>query len=153
MTAFERFLINIGYLKYTLDIKNDMRYHIAKGHILSTMVNLDHRYIHKSNINFIGKINAGKSVMDEDFTDEDRKGEICFGLHERNKPPTLIYPRPDIEIKRKIKNEATGIEEIIIYDQIYDDSMNVVLECIPPEQILIGMYDKNIILKIDLTNQ
>ena len=44
-------------------------------------------------INFLDKINKGKSVMDEDFTWEVRKGEICFGLHEKDKPCTYVGRR------------------------------------------------------------
>ena len=37
-------------------------------------------------------------------------------------------------------------EEIII-----DDSMNIVLNCIPHEEIFKAMYDNTIVLKVDLT--
>jgi hypothetical protein len=91
------------------------------------------------------KIASGKSVMEEDFTLEDRKGEICFGLNEAKKPPTLISPKPKIKVKR-IKND-----KIVIENEQYDDSMNVVLKDIPHEEIFKAMYDRSIIIKIDLT--
>ena len=56
------------------------------------------------------KISIGKSVAEQDFTFDDRKGEICFGLHERGKPSTLISPRPRIEVKR-IKDGKEVIED------------------------------------------
>ena len=75
----------------------------------------------------------------------DGKGEICFGLHEVGKPPTLISPRPRIEVKR-IKDGKEVIE-----NEQWDDSMNVVLKDIPHEEIFKAMYDKSIVIKIDLT--
>jgi len=144
MTQFEQMLLDNGYIKYILNCKT-MKFEIAKGHTISTMVNLDYRYFHNTDTNILQKIASGKSVTEEDFTWEDRKGEICFGLHEVGKPPTLIYPRPRIEVKRiKEGNE-------IVKNEQYDDSMNVVLKDIPHEEIFKAMYDKSIVIKIDLT--
>jgi len=122
-----------------------MKFEVAKGHTISTVVNLDHRYFHKTDTNILEKIASGKSVMKEDFTWEDRKGEICFGLHEVGKPPTLISPRPRIKLKR-IK-----YGKVVIENELYDDSMNVVLKDIPHEEIFKAMYDKSIVIEIDLT--
>lgn len=144
MTEFEQMLLDKGYIKHILNCKT-MKFEKAKGHIISTMVNLDHIYIHKTDTNLLDKINNGKSVMDKDFTFEDRKGEICFGLHEKDKPPTLISPRPRIEVKR-IKEGKEVIE-----NEQYDDSMNVVLKETPHEEIFKAMYDQNIVIRIDLT--
>lgn len=144
MTQFEQMLLEKGYIKYIFNCKT-MKYEIAKGHVISTMVNLDHRYFHNTDKNILQKIANGKSVMEEDFTWEDRKGEICFGLNESGKPPTLISPRPRIEIKR-IKDGKEVIE-----NEIRDDSMNIVLKYISHEEIFKAMYDKSICLKIDLT--
>ena len=144
MTQFEQMLLDKGYIKHILNCKT-MKFEIAKGHTISTMVNLDHRYFHNTDENILQKIASGKSVMEEDFTWDDRKGEICFGLHEAGKPPTLISPRPRIEVKRiKEGNEVIESEQ-------YDDSMNVVLKDIPHEEIFKAMYDRNIVIKINLT--
>lgn len=124
MTRFEQMLLDKGYIKHILNCKT-MKFEEAKGHTISTMVNLDHRYVHN--------------------TDENILRIICFGLHEAGKPPTLISPRPRIEVKR-IKD---GKE--IIENELYDDSMNVVLKNIPHEEIYKAMYDKSIIIRIDLT--
>lgn len=145
MTGFEQFLIDKGYVKYILNGKN-MKFEIAHGHIISTMLNIDHRYFHVTDINVIKKIQDGKSVMDEDFTWEDRKGEICFGLNEAGKPCTLVSPRPIIRIKR-----ITNGKEIIESEK-FDDSMNVVLQKIEYKEIFKAMYDNSIIIQIDLTN-
>lgn len=144
MTQFEQMLLDKGYIKHVLNCKT-MKFEIAKGHAISTMVNLDHRYFHEKDENILRKIASGKSVMEKDFTWEDRKGEICFGLHESGKPPTLISPRPRIKIKR-IKDGKELIE-----DEQWDDCMNVVLKDIPHEEIFKAMYDKSICFEIDLT--
>jgi hypothetical protein len=147
MTRFEMFLMDKGYIRFILNCTN-MKFEKPKQHIISTMSNLDHRYIHKSETNLLDKINRGKSVMDEDFTCEDRKGEICFGLHEKNKPATLIYPRPTIVIqKTEIIN---GIKENIILTEQDDDAMNIILLKIDYEEILKAMYDKSICFELDL---
>lgn len=139
MTRFEGFLIDKGYGMYVLNCK-EMKYQKANSHIISTMVNLDHRYIHNTDFNLLDKINKGKSVMDEDFTWEDRKGEICFGLHEKDKPCTLISPRPRIRV---MKNDITLTEQD-------DDAMNIVLKEIEYEEIFKAMYDKTICFEFDL---
>lgn len=82
--------------------------------------------------------------MEEDFTWEDREGEICFGLNEAEKPPTLISPRPRIEVKR-IKDG-----KIVVENEQSDDSMNIVLKHIPHEEIFKAMFDRNICLKVHL---
>ena len=145
MIKFETFLIEKGYLKFAFNGK-EMKYYKPKEHIVSTMLNLGHCYIHNSDTNLLNKIEQGKSVMEKDFTWEDRKGEIFIGLHEKDKPVTLISPRPRIEIKRLIDNK------VVVFNEWYDDEMNVVLSKIDFEDILKAMYNKEIILKIDLTN-
>ena len=127
-----------------------MRYELARGHNISTLVNLAHSYFHKDDKIILQKISNSIPVFVEEgtlptITLEDRKGEIIFGLHEAKKPPTLIYPRPRIEIKR-IKDG-----KIIIEGEYLDDSMNIVLNYVPHEEIFKAMYDNTIILKVDLT--
>lgn len=144
MTQFEQMLLQKGYLKYILNGLT-MKFEIAEAHHVSTMVNLDHRYFHHTDENILRKIASGKSVLEKDFTWHDRKGEICFGLHEAEKPPTLISPRPRIKVKR-IKNGKHITE-----NEERDDSMNAALLHMPHEQIFEAMYDKSIVLEIDLT--
>lgn len=145
MTGFEQMLLDKGYIKYILNCKT-MKYELAKGHIISTMTNIDHRYFHKTDENVLRKIEAEESVMKEDFTFEDRKGEICFGLHEAGKPSTLISPRPRIEVKR-IKDG----KQVIDNGLFVDDGMNAILQHFSYEKIFEAMYDRNIVLKLDLT--
>jgi hypothetical protein len=148
MTAFESMLIDKGYKKYVLNCKT-MKYQPADKHVISTMINIDHRYIHETDDVILGKIEQGKSVMDDDFTWEDRKGVICFGLHESNKPPTLISPRPRIRVTRE--RYVNGEKEILIEDESFDDSMNLVLSEESPELILKALFDNSILFEYDLT--
>ena len=143
MTQFEQMLLDKGYIKHILNCKT-MKFEIAKEHTISTMVNLDHRYFHNTD-EILQKIAIGKSVMEEDFTWEDRKGEIRFGLDELGHPPTLISPRPRIEVKRIKKGKE------VVESEHYDDSMNTVLKYIPHEKIFEAMYNRSVVIKIDLT--
>lgn len=144
MTGFEQFLIDRGYIKFILNCKT-MKFEIAKDHVISTMINIDHRYFHKSDKNILEKISSNKSINDEDFTWDDRVGEIVFGLSEVGNPPTLICPRPNIKIKL-IKNGQLTIE-----NEQFDDSMNIVLMTFTFEEIFKAMYDKRICFNMDLT--
>jgi hypothetical protein len=144
MTSFEQYLIENGWLKFTLNCKT-MRYEKAIGHELSTMTNLNHRYFHESDTNILNKIERGLSVKNGGITWKDRKNEIIFGLHEKDKPSTLISPRPIILVKR-IRNG-----KIVIENESLDDSMNVVLEKIQHSWILGAMFQK-INIVVDLTD-
>jgi hypothetical protein len=143
MTSFEQMLLDKGYLKFIFN-GNTMKYEVAKGHTISTMVNLGHIYIHSSDTNLLNKIEQGKSVLEEDFTDDIRVNQICFGRSEKGKPPTLISPRPRIEIKR-FRNDREVTE-----NEGRDDSMNHVLKEIPFDKIFEAMFDRSIIFKFDL---
>lgn len=140
MTIFEQYLIDIGYIKYVLNCKL-WAFEKPKYHELSTISNLDHRYFHK-NDPIIKKI-AEKHPIES----MDRSKEINFGLHESHKPPTLINPRPRIEIKQLHEGE------IVIKTELFDDSMNIVLQKCNPAEIYKAMYDKSIVFKFDFTKQ
>lgn len=148
MTNFENTLIEKGYIKCILDCKT-MKYFLAKNHQISSTTNLDFRYIPKTDNVFLDKIKKGKKVTDEDFTWNDRKNEICFGLHEANKPPTLIYPRPKIRVKRNITID--GVKHVVVENETFDNSMNLVLSKENPEKILKFMFDENLCFSYDLT--
>jgi hypothetical protein len=140
MTAFENFLIEKGYIRFAFDAAKG-KYYQPKLYVISTMSNLGHLYIHESDVNLLSKIKEDKSI-----TPEDRKNEIIFGLHEKDRPPTLIYPRPRIKVTR------TKEDKLIIEDEQYDDSMNIVLQKENFNQILKAMYNKSICFEYDLTN-
>jgi hypothetical protein len=139
MTKFEQFLINKGYEIFIFDFVKQ-RYCKQKKFSLSTMTNLMHYYIHKSRIIFLN--NATEYI----FTNEiDVKNIIIFGLNENNHCPTLIYPRPNIEIKRKLSSS-----DISIHYENVDDSVNIVLQNFDFDVIFDAMYDKSKCLKINI---
>lgn len=148
MTNFERFLIDKGYIMFAFNTK-EMRYYKPKTHIISTMVNLGHIYIHNSNTDLLNKIEKGQSVMGYDFSMEERKKQIVFGLREKDKPSTLISPRPKIKVKKLITINEKQRE--FIQDESCDDSMNIVLSKIGFEDIFKAMYDDSICFSFDLT--
>jgi hypothetical protein len=149
MTKFETMLIDKGYIKHILNCKT-MKYERTDKHTLSSMKNLDHRYIHKDNKVLLDKIAQGLSVMDEDnFTWEDRESEICFGMCEVGKPPTLISPRPKITVKRE--RDFGDEKHIVTEDQYFDYSMNMVLMKEDPELIFDALFDSSIFFHYDLT--
>lgn len=143
-SGFENFLISKGYIPFSFNFKKNMIFVGGTGYY-STMGNLSNHYFHKDD-KIIEKIVNGLSVLKDEITWDDRKGEIVFGLHECEKPATIICPRPNISVIRK--DENGNIRE---YDEFYDDSMNVILEKFSYEEIFNAMYDKSITLEIDLT--
>lgn len=84
MTNFEQYLLDEGCSKH---IYNTKKMCLEKcdnnNHTISTMVNLDYRYLKGDDI----------------FT---------FGLSEYGKPPTLIHPRPRMKI---IRNGEVSFEK------------------------------------------
>ena len=68
------------------------------------------------------------------------KIEIVYGLHEHGKPPTLIFPRPNIKVLRE---EGKTDEE-------FDDNMNICLQKETPKDIFKAMFDKSITFTYDL---
>lgn len=125
MTSFESMLLDKGYTKHIFNCKT-MEHEPTEKHEISSMVNLDHRYI-------LG----------------DRY--IVFGLHERHRPPTLISPRPRITIQRE--REINGEKVTVFEDETLDDSMNVLLTKIDNEDIYDALYDDSIKFFIDLTGE
>ena len=115
MTGFELFLISKGYHRYRYNFDTQRLDYVPNGHTISTMSNLDYRYIHADN----------PSV------------QIVYGLHEVGKPPTLIYPRPRILVKREDRT----------YNELYDDSMNLALQNESFDDILNAIFDRSILFE------
>ena len=120
MTRFEQVLIGKGYVMHVMNCKT-MKLEIPNRHIISTMINLDHRYIHPN--------------KDE---------VVVFGLHQKGGPATLISPRPRIKVRRTIEDEGWEM------DESHDDNMNVVLQQVDHEIIYKAMFDKSIVIDINL---
>ena len=117
MTGLENYLIEQGYTRYHYDHKT-MSLVKSEGYLLSTMGNLDYRY-----------------VLDDDFDNQ-----IIFGLNEKGKPATLIYPRPNIRVQKG--SQFIGNEE--------DNAMNTVLMNFSHEDILDAIKDADIILSVHI---
>jgi hypothetical protein len=78
------------------------------------------------------------------------KGDSIFtiGLHEFKKPPTLISPRPRIQIYKTIVVDL--VEKDIVINEHDDDAMNVVLKEVECEDIFKAIHDKSICFHFDL---
>ena len=78
------------------------------------------------------------------------KGDSIFtiGLHEHKKPPTLISPRPRIQIYKTIVVDL--VEKDIVINEHDDDAMNVVLKEVECEDIFKAIHDKSICFHFDL---
>lgn len=126
MTKFETWLMDKGYDKYILDHQT-MTYRLAKEHFISTMVNLDHRYFPSEYRDLID----GKSV---DELGDIRKYEVVFGLNERHKPPTLIYPRPYILTPKGVRQSMDDE----VNDMLINLDFNTIWQC---------MYEDGLYLK------
>jgi len=142
MTSFERYLVDEkGYIMYILNMKTG-KFEIPERHSISSISNLDQRYIHKDDKEFLDYINNG--VRHTEMSQDVLSRQIVFGLSEYEKPPTLISPRPKIRILRTKEDGTVSVE-----NEAYDDSMNVILEHISPEKIYFAMYNpkKTLIVK------
>lgn len=119
MTKFENYLTGIGYVKYRLNAKKMIFIPEKKNiHKISSMGNIGYYY-------FPDNIKATTDNVDK---------AIIFGLSERFKPPTLIYPRPRIMYKKPngiIYNENNG-----------DDAINIVLIKYSSEKIYNYIMDR-----------
>lgn len=167
MIAFEKFLIEKGYLKYSIDKvrangKLQMKFIPAKGHVISTLGNLYYHYFHNTDA-IIGKIDSGCLITSDksltgQITFSDRKGEIVVGLNEYQKPPTLISPRPRTECKSLTDfadsrpcDQKFEHGHIFTFNDDFDDTINVLLGNIPNEIIYEAICDKSILFKVDST--
>jgi hypothetical protein len=113
------YLLEIGYEKFD--------YSPDKGYYKSNK---------KGDYSSMGKI-ADYFIKDNDF-----QNVIIWGLHEAGKPPTLIYPRPNIKV---IKNGKRHFDE-------EDDCMNICLQKETAEDIYKAMFDKNTWFKYEINS-
>ena len=167
MTGFENFLIDKGYSAYTTTYQKSKGIHTyVKGRKeFSSMGSLANTYIHKDDKVLLGKIEQGLNFGEEEgqISFKDRDKTITYGLREMHHPPTLIYPRPRINIKR-ISNEDTYTIEggkciealagsVVYFNEERDSSMEVVMMNENYEDIYSAMFDKSIIFEYDLTSK
>jgi len=81
--------------------------------------------------------------------DGDFENEIIYGLREFKKPPTLVWPRPSIMVKRI--SHRNGKTTPIIENQSLDNSMNLCLKEESHEDILEAMSSGRV-FEYDLTS-
>lgn len=121
MSSFETFLCENGYVQYE-ETKEGFKK--STKHVISAM-GVPYYYYTKKKSNLT---NGFKSV-------------ILFGLSEYKKPPTLIKPRPRIEMTR-IRNGESSIET----ENDSDNAMNIVLSKFTHTEILDAMFDQTKVL-------
>lgn len=138
MTTFEQYLIDKGYVRYKI---SNHSYVIPKYHSFSTMGDLSYIYFPKE---VAEKIMPGNIIAEMDR--EEWGKQVSFGLHEKGKPPTLIYPRPRINL-RVIHNDR-----VFILDEQFDDIMNRALDEFTMDEIYAAMLDKEILLRLKSTD-
>lgn len=115
MTSFEQMLLNKGYLKYSNN-STTKKLELDNSDSLSTMGILEYTYMHPA---------SGRKVV--------------FGLSEKGKPPTLIYPRPRIYLFR----------DGGIITEVRDNAVIVALQKFGDEYIYEAMFNKTIKLFIE----
>ncbi len=118
------YLLEIGYEKFD--------YSPSKGYYKSSR---------KGDYSSMGKI-ADYFVKDDNF-----ENVIIWGLHEAGKPPTLIYPRPNITVIKNKREKDTLISRI--HTEVWDDSMNTCLQKETVEDIYKALFDKTIEFKYE----
>lgn len=70
---------------------------------------------------------------------------ICWGLSEFRKPPTLISPRPRINLIMMFQGKR------VMFSEVVDDAMNICIKREKPEDIYKAMFDDSIVFQYDLT--
>ena len=109
MTGFELFLITKGFIKHRYNFKTQKNEVSTEKHTISTMTNLDYRYIKNNDI-------------------------IIFGLHEKGKPTTLISPRPRIDVNNKPSNSDDSMNKALL-----KINYNTILKAMYDESIILNV--------------
>lgn len=81
--------------------------------------------------------------------DEDFDNPIIWGLNEHGLPPTLVYPRPKIRVKRIIN--CCGGSDVMCFDETHDSSMQVCLKNENHLDIFNALRNDNIYFEYNLT--
>jgi hypothetical protein len=141
-TAFEKFLVEKGYVPHRVDFKTNVLTEIT-GHYFYSSTGLGSiLFVPKDGVMF-------EKIQKKDFdsiTSEDVLTCISFGLGQVDSPPTLLYPRPRICVLRD--HPVYGVLEGGEGD---DQNMTHVLETFPFETIFEAMFDKFTVFLSDLT--
>ena len=118
--SFENYLKSVGYEKqaYNFELK---KWEVTSKSEFSTMGITGYRYVnHKEGV------------------------AMYYGLQEKNKPPTLIAPRPKMILKQVIN----GAE--VTKNELSDDTMNAAFNNFTNEQIYNAIFDENTTLIINI---
>lgn len=102
ISSFESRLLKLGYIRHSFNYKTK-QLEISKRYLLSTMGDIYYVYI-KDEI------------------------QIYWGLHEYDKPPTLIYPRP-----KDIREHQHGGDDMMNRMLLNESFENIYAEIIKPE--------------------
>jgi len=147
MDKLERYLVDKNYISFVYCCKTS-KYKKTEQYQLSSMTNLDHRYIPINDLDING----------EDIKIKTFDNMIIYGLHEYKKPPTLIYPRPNIniifddeknlmEVKLRVKTSEIYSSEIYVrYSS--DDYINILLQLSNYDDLMESIKNDNLIWDI-----
>ena len=130
-------MITKGYIRFSYNEKTK-QYIEPKDYNLSSVGDecLEYTYYHKDD-KIVNKIRNNETVINSD-----KDNRIVFGLSEKGKPPTLLYPRPIF---------ATREDDGSVVIQSSDDPINRFLGKYTNEEILLFLqneypkYSRNII--------
>lgn len=145
MSEFEIYLLSLGYEIFYFDYdsglyKRPERYELDVDNIFS------YSYFHYSEEDIIQAIDNGIHSYHQDFPKSYFSKCIIYGYNDGTNIPTLIYPRPTINV---FCFDTTGKK--IVETAILDRSMNLVLNTKSPKEIYKSIYDKSVVFNFDKT--
>ena len=145
MSNFEKFLLNIGYIRFYMSY-DDMVYKRCNNYKLDINGNITYSYFHYTEEAILEAIDKGLSTFSNQFPIYYFGMGIIFGYTDEDKPPTLVYPRPRVIVRRYEPNGS------IINDKfVSDDTMRLVLASVESKEIFKALYDKSIVFNYDQT--
>lgn len=122
MTKFEIYLLSIGFVchRRIRTGKDSMEWTPATHTGFSTMVTCQYKYIHPN-------------------------GQEClFGLNEKDRPPTIISPRPNTIVK------LSNSSKYVIIGYVSDFIIGGLLNDKSPEEVFSIIFDPNYVFELDL---
>lgn len=137
VSKFEEYIISKGYIPFNIDhVTNKFCQFTGKTVPYSSMGTIDLIYIKDGDI--------------------EKGHRIIYGLHEAGHHPNLVTPRPDVKVKRFIKdtifkNLETKNNDYIWLDEKFDSTIEVLFQNETVEDIFDSLFDKNKKFEYDLT--
>ena len=136
MTSFESYLVENGFIRYRIDTEANT-YKQEERYFLSTLGNLNYRYIHKDNSVMMDLIDRAVDITSDEFRTADRGLEIIFGLETYGCPPHIVSPKPNV--KRNTYTSPMPSDAIL---------MSRLLDEVEYDEILRAMKDPSIHLDL-----